>query len=265
MNLQELRGHWALVTGSSRGIGREFAVQLAASGMNLVLIARTEDLLRDLSGTLRTRYHVEIVVIALDLTEDDALSRIQSVLDLKGIKIRLLINNAVSACWGNFERIPPSSYFQMIKLNLWTAVSFCHHFFEDLRSFPSSAIINVASPASFNPVPYMAVYAATKSFIFNFSQALHGEWAPYGIVVQTLIPGPTETDLGKAAATFSHLFRNMAPADKVVKKAIEHLSHDSPVVIAADNTLKQRLFTTFFPRSFVIKILARMFRPAAPR
>jgi hypothetical protein len=261
MKLQEMRNNWALITGASTGIGREFAIKLAAAGMNLVLVARREHLLNALALELTKRFNIQALPVSADLTLDDALSKIKSCLEPKGIQVRLLVNNAAMARWGNFELTSFKDYEKIITLNVLTMVSFCHHFFQDLRSFPTSAIINVSSPAAFNPIPYMAVYAASKAFASSFSQALYGEWEKYGILVQTLMPGPTETDLGKAAAAYSKFFKDMRPAEEVVKTALDHLSRNSPLVITARKTFNQRLFTTIFPTKFVIKTLARLFQP----
>jgi short-subunit dehydrogenase len=262
MNLEEAKGDWALVTGSSSGIGREFATQLAAAGMNIVLVARRKHLLDILETELSQRYRVRTLSLSINLSHTDSISEIKSFLKAEGIKVRLLVNNAAYGRWGHFEAVPPEAYEEMIKVNMMAIVLSCHHFAEDLTSFPTSAIVNVSSPAAYNPIPYMAVYAATKAFVFSFSQALYGEWKERGVLVQTLVPGPTETELGIAAAAYASVLRSTGPVDAVVKASLAHLAGNDPVVITAKGTLKQRLFAALFPAKIVIKIVARMFRPS---
>ncbi len=261
MNLEDVKGDWALITGASAGIGREFALQLAASGMNLVLVARRGQLLRALEMELTQRYGIGTVVVPADLSQDSVLSEIKSLLEERGIKIRLLVNNAAVGSFGRFEATPYETYEKMISLNVTAVVSMCHHFLQDLTSFPTSAIINVSSPGAYNPVPYMAVYAATKAFISNFSQALYGEWKERGVLVQTLVPGPTETEFDAIAGVDIASISKRERADAVVKASLENLAGDLPVVVSAKGTYKQRLFVTLCPPKLVINTIARMFRP----
>ena len=263
MRLEKAKGDWAVITGASSGIGREFAVQLAAAGMNLILVARREHLLNILGSELTHKYGVRTFILSIDLSQSNAIAEIKSRLVTEGIKVRLLVNNVALGRWGCFEATPPETYEEMIRLNVIAMVLLCHHFLQDLTSFPTSAIINISSPAAFNPMPYMAVYGATKAFVYSFSQALYGEWKDRGLVVQTLLPGPTETELGIAAGEYAHVLKKgMKPADVVVKASLAHLAEGTPVVISARGTYKQRLFSALFPAKLVIKTVKRMFQPS---
>ena len=149
----------------------------------------------------------------------------------------------------------------MVTLNAVTMVTLCHQFLDDLSSFRTSAIINVSSPAAFQPVPYMAVYAATKAFASSFSQALHEEWRERGVLVQTLIPGPTETDFDKVAGAYASALKSREPVHAVVQYCLRHLGKESPVATSAKGTYKQRLFAAIFPSRMVVRAVANMFRP----
>src|SRR5512139_2769889 len=118
MNLEEAKGDWALVTGASSGIGREFAIQLAASGMNIVLVARRKHLLDVLQQELSHRYRIRTISLPIDLSHTDSIFKIKSCLLAEGIKVRLLVNNAAYGRWGHFEAIPPEAYEEMIKVNM---------------------------------------------------------------------------------------------------------------------------------------------------
>jgi uncharacterized protein len=262
MRLNEAKGDWALVTGASSGIGREFAIQLAEAGMNVVLVARRKNLLETIASELAQKYRIRALSLPVDLSRTDSIPEIKSRLTNAGIKVRLLVNNAANACWGRFEETAADEYEAMINVNVRAVVLLCHLFIEDLLSFRTSAIINVSSPAAYNPVPYMAGYGATKAFIYSFSQALYGEWKDRGVLVQTLVPRPTETELGAAAAAYSKAVSNTGPVDEVVTASIAHLAGDDPVVITAKGALKQRLFACLFPAKLVIKVVSRMFEPS---
>jgi short-subunit dehydrogenase len=262
MRLDQAKGDWALVTGASSGIGREFAVQLAEAGMNIVLVARRRNLLEILNSELTQKYRIRALSLPVDLSHTDSISEIKSRLVIEGIKVRLLVNNAAYGRWGRFEATTAGAYEEMIKVNVMTMVLLCHRFMDDLISFPTSVVVNVSSPSAFNPVPYMAVYSATKAFVFSFSQALYGEWKDRGVLVQTLVPGPTETELGTAAAAYASILRSTRPVGEVVKASLAHLSGNDPVVITAKGTFKQRLFASLFPARLVIKIVAHMFQPS---
>jgi uncharacterized protein len=261
MKLAEAKGHWALVSGASSGIGREFAIQLAERGVHVVLVARRHDRLEALATELRERFSARVCVIAADLTRRCIVDEVKARLAMEGIRIRILCNNAAFGRWGRFEETPPELYQEMIELNTTMVVKMCHAFLDDLSSFPSSLVINVSSPASYQPVPYMAVYAASKAFLQSFSQALHGEWKDRGVLVQTLVPGPTESEFDTTARAYeSALVKRGMPGD-VVRASLARLDSRHPVISSAKGIYKQRFFAGLFPPSMVIREVGKMFTP----
>lgn len=261
MKLSDCRGNWALVTGASSGIGREFALQLAAAGMNLVLVARRKPLLDALATQLTQRDGVQTRVVAVDLSRPDAAADIKTRLAVENIHIRLLCNNAAFGHWGRFERASLATYQDMLQVNIGAVVALCHSFLSDLVSFPSSVVINVSSAAAFQPVPYMAAYAASKAFVLSFGQALYGEWKDRGVLVQTLIPGPTETEFDSLAGAYASALKSRGSPAQVVRDSLIHLERGDPLALSAKGTLKQRLFAGLFPPKMVINEVAKMFRP----
>lgn len=269
MKLSELKGEWALVTGASSGIGLEFATQLARAGVNLVLAARREDRLQALAQSLQQECGIRTRVVAVDLSACTAAAQMRRQLramhEGESIRIRLLCNNAGAGRWGRFEEAASADYYEgLTVLNTTALVSMCRLFFDDLRSFPSSAVINVSSPAAYQPVPFMAAYAASKAFVHSFSQALHGEWKDYGILVQTLVPGPTDTEFDAKAGAYESALTERGTAAEVVRASLAGLERGLPVISPAKGTYKQRVFAGLFPPHMVIREVGKMFKPPAP-
>jgi len=188
MRIEEWKGDWALVTGASSGIGREFCVQLAATGMNLVMVARRGARLADLAHALQLQHATKSVVIEQDLGLPGAATAVKQRADNEGIAVRLLINNAAFGPWGPFENTTAEIYERLVHLVAATPIAMCRLFLPDLASFPSGAIINLSSPAALQPIPYKAVYSAAKSCLHNFSLALYEEWHESGVTVLTAAP-----------------------------------------------------------------------------
>jgi short-subunit dehydrogenase len=256
MRVEELKGCWALVAGASSGIGREFAIQLAANGLNLALVARRSDRLQSLANELSSRHGIRCLPLAADLGQRDAARLLRQRLQQEEVRIRLLCNIAAVGRWARFEASPATLYEQMIQVNAAAVVAMCREFMPDLASHPSSAIINASSAAAYQPVPYMAVYAATKAFVHSFSQALYAECNAAGVLVQTLVPGPIPTDLEGASAVSA----GQGSTVDVVRSSLAHLKKESPVVVSAKGTLGQRLFA-LLPARLVTGQVGRMFRP----
>lgn len=263
IRLADLKGHWVLVTGASAGIGRQFAVELAAAGANLVLLARRKPLLDTLAAELESRYGIGTRTIDVDLASPGAVSRVRQSLSSQRIRVRLLINNAGMQSWASFDNLTWDAHRAMLELNMSALAELCHVLGPDLQSFPTSAVINLASPAAFQPVPFMATYAASKAFVLSFSQALYGEWAPRGILVQALVVGPTDTPgFRKLGILEQGPFLGFdATCEGVARTSLAQLAKGSPVVIVARGSWKQRLFSALFPPRMVIRTVSRMFHP----
>lgn len=258
------QGDWALVTGASSGIGREFAIQLAAAGLNVVLVARREALLEQLAAELRTQHGIQTLALPMDLARPQAARAIRQRLRDANIVIRLLCNNAAFGRWGRWEDGRAAVDEDMIAVNVTALVALCRTFLPDLLAHQTSAIVNLSSPAAYQPVPYMALYAASKAFVASFSQALHEELSDRGVLVQTLVPGPTATEFDAVAGGApACLGKERASATAVVQAALAHLGGGCPVVEVARGTRKQRLAAALLPRRWLLRILGRRFEPTA--
>src|SRR6185503_21100614 len=165
----------ALITGASSGIGEAFAQALAAKGTDLILVARSEDKLRALAKQLNELHSRRVEVVTADLGLAGSAAKVHAAAEALGMKVDLLINNAGFGTVGSFLNQDPERERQEVLLNAAAVVDMTHAFLPAMVERGRGGIINVASVASFQPLPYMAVYAATKAFVLSFSQAVRGE------------------------------------------------------------------------------------------
>lgn len=260
--LNGMKGRWALVTGASAGIGQVFCRELAAAGLNLVAVARRESRLRKLAQELEAENGVQCLPLPIDLESPGSAEAIRLALEQREIEIALLVNNAGVGQWGRFEEADPARLQATLAVNAQAAVSLCRVFHDHLqRQSPHAAVINVSSQAALQPVPYMAVYAASKAFMHNFSLALYEEWKGQGIHVQTLIPGPTESEFDRQAGAYESKVTRRDPPEKAVRASLRGLVPGKPVVASVKGVFTQRLFAGLFPPGMVTREVAKMFRP----
>src|SRR5687768_6264007 len=188
-----------LITGSSSGIGAAFARKLATLGRNVLLVARSEDKLITLCNELGRISGVRAQYFVLDLNQPDAGTRLFEETRKRQLEIDMLINNAGFGSMGDFARLELANELKMVDLNVNTVVELTHRFLVPMRERKQGTIINVASTAGFQPVPFMATYAATKASVLSFSEAVGEENRPHGIEVLALCPGVTDTNFFEAA------------------------------------------------------------------
>lgn len=210
----------ALITGASSGIGEAFARQLAARGKKLVLVARSEDRLRTLAQELSDDHGVQTHVIQADLARPSAAAELFAATARLGLSVDLLVNNAGFSRAGSFAEIPLEVQADMVHLNVNTLMELARLYLPAMRLRRRGGVINVASNAAFQPVPYMAVYAATKAFVLHFSEGVAEEVAADGVTVMALCPGATATDFWRKAGIWERWLGIMTPPDKVVAAAL---------------------------------------------
>lgn len=213
---------YVLVTGASAGIGEEFARQLAKSGNNLILVARREDRLRLLAAELVETFNVSVETVALDLSLPAAGQQLADKVNESGWQLNGLINNAGFGDRGSFTSLPLERQLNMIQVNVTVLVELSHRLLPLLQQHQDAFIINVASTASFQSGPNMAIYYATKAFVLSFSEALHEELSGK-VAVSALCPGATESEFAKEAnMTDTILFRaGTMTSEAVVRKALK--------------------------------------------
>ena len=255
-----------LITGASSGIGEEFARRLAAEKHNLVLVARSEDKLAALCDDLMHEHQIMAHYVAIDLNDFEADARLFNETEKHGLEIEWLINNAGFGSMGDFARLELENELEMIGLNIMALVALTHRYLQKMRKRGSGVIINVASTASFQPVPFMATYAATKAFVRSFSEAIAEENRPFGITVTALCPGPTDTQFFDAANINSNVRstffkKGMQEAEAVVEAALNAVGNGKSSVISGwTNYLTARL-TNFVPNSLITRTVGSVLRP----
>jgi len=248
------RGSTALITGASKGLGKTFAEALAARGMNLVLVARSGDTLQTLAEDLTARYGVQAVALSVDLAHPDAALHISEELERRGIQVDLLVNNAGLGLTGSFLSHDLKKKHAEIQVNVQVLVALSHLLGSAMTKRGSGGIINLASNASFQPLPYMATYAATKAFVLHFSEALGYELAGNGVHVMAACPGPTATHFFDGTTTNMSV-KNMDSSESVVQKTLD--AFDQGKSVAHPTRISVRLGTLlprFLPRSLVTRI-----------
>lgn len=254
-------GKTALITGASSGIGAVFARTLAAQGANLVLVARSEGKLRELAGDLASQHSIRAEVIAADLSRPDAGQELFAATQQLGLPIDILINNAGFGTHGSFDSIDAGREQQEIMLNIAAVVDLTHRFLPAMVARGNGSIINVASTAAFQPVPYMAVYGASKAFVLSFSEALWAEYRGKGIRVLALCPGATSTEFFNVVGTEDAALGTKETPEKVVRVALRALEQGMPSVISGLPNVLLANSVRFLPRGVIARMGEQMMRP----
>lgn len=185
---------FTLITGASKGIGRELAIKSAKEGMNLILVARTEDKLKSLANELSGDYNIEAYYYAVDLIVEGAVEELYKWSLEKGIFVNMLINNAGFGLFGEFHNLDIKKQLEMIDLNIKVVVELTNYFLAMIKKAEQGYILNVGSMVGLHPVAYSSVYAASKSFVISFTESIREELKDYPIKVSCLCPGSTKTN-----------------------------------------------------------------------
>lgn len=249
-----------LITGASSGIGAAFARKLAARGRNVLLVARSEDKLITLCNELGRLSGIRAHYFALDLLQPDAPAQLLEETQRRELVVDTLVNNAGFGSMGEFVNLDLPRELEMIDLNVKSLVGLTHRFLLPMRERKQGTIINVASTAGFQPVPYMATYAATKAFVLSFSEALWEENREHGVHVMALCPGVTDTNFFAASKMDRPPFRTIETAEEVVETALRASSHRKPSVISGWTNWLAIEAERLVPRSLVTKIAGKAIR-----
>jgi len=258
--MENWREKWALITGASAGIGVAFAEELASGGTKLVLTARRKDRLDELARRLTATYKINTEVFPADLANANAPERIFAFTKEKAIEIDLLINNAGFGQYGEFHSVEEQRLLDMVQVNCSAVVHLTRLYLPEMVARRRGDILILASTASFQAVPYISTYAATKAFDLVFAEGLAEEMKPYGIRVCALCPGSTESEFHTVAGQekFKH---NAETAEKVAHTGLKALAAGKSYVISGLGNYLGAHGERLVPRRFVTKVAAGMFKP----
>jgi len=262
--MKDLTGKTALITGASSGLGESYAVELAERGVRVILVARRTDRLRALADQITAKHGIyAATVLPMDLSVKDAGSILAKVLKGRGTQVDILVNNAGFGHTIDFVDEDNKSIVDELTVNVHTLVELTHAFLPVMVERKEGIVINIASTAAFQSLPYMAVYGATKAFVLSFTEALWGETRKTGVKVLAVCPGPTETEFFDAGGSTPALGRFIRSRDDVMKTTFKALAKEKSPGSVIDGGLNKvtALSSRFFTRSFAIKLASRVMNP----
>ena len=253
--------NYTLITGASSGIGEAFARRLAAEKHNLILVARSADKLRKLSDELAAGHGITARRIALDLADPGAANKLFDETERNDWQVDWLINNAGFGSSGDFAKLELERELEMISLNVSTLVALTHLYLNSMRPRKSGTIINVSSAAGFQPIPFMATYAATKAFVSSFTEAIAEENRPYGIRILALCPGSTKTNFFKASNIERPIqVKGQQSVEDVVDTAMNALAKNKTKVVSGWANYIGSIAGTLVPNSISSRVMAKALR-----
>jgi short-subunit dehydrogenase len=251
-----------LITGASSGIGEEFARQLAAKGHNLVLVARSEKALHELCDELMLKHKIMAHYVVLDLIEADSDATLFEETEKHGFEVTWLINNAGFGGYGDFANVALEKQTGMVDLNIRALIALTHRYLPAMRERRDGVIINVSSAAGFQPLPYMAVYAATKSFVTAFSEAIAEENREYGIQIMALCPGSTKTNFFKVASMAKPIHaKGQQTVEEVVETALRGVRQKRTRIVSGLTNYMVATAVNFVPNNLITRLMARTLGP----
>lgn len=256
-------GKWAVVTGASAGIGKALAEELARGGTNLILTARRRERLEELAQQLSAAHKIQTSVFVADLTQSEAPEKIFRFTKEQGIDVELLINNAGFGAYGEFHTVEMPKLLDMVTVNCSAVVHLTRLYLPEMVARRHGDVLILASTASFQSVPYISTYAATKAFDLLFAEGLAEEMKPYGVRVCALCPGSTESEFAEVAGQ-THVAAtraNRETAEKVARTGLRALAAGKSYVISGLGNYLGAVGQRLVSRRFVARVAARMFRP----
>jgi len=247
----------ALITGASNGIGLELAKIHASKGGDLVLVARNKSKLDELKTELEKQFKVSVYTIGKDLSVTKSAQEIYDETNDQNIQVDYLINNAGFGDFGMFAETDWNKELKMINLNITTLTLFTKLYLQDMVTRRSGKIMNVASTASFQPGPTMAVYCATKAYVLSFTEAVSNEVSDKGVSIIALCPGATETGFQAAGGLDeSKLFKDkkLPTAKEVAEYGYSSMVKGKTVAIHGIMNYIMSNSIRFIPRALVLKV-----------
>ena len=249
-------GPWAIVTGASSGIGKEFSRQLSANGLNIVLVARRLELLKELGQNLEKEFGVQCRAVQLDLSDENFIRTIREA--TQDLDIGLVVSNAGTGNPGSFIKKHRDDLLTDVRLSVTAHLELCHHFAPVLVKRGHGGIILVGAMGASHGVPYMANSGAAKAYVSALGQALHFELKGQGVHVTVLTPGFIDTPvIPKLLEHPGALPMKPMSAEGCVTEGLEALRVNRAVYIPG---LINRIMNRLIPTSVAQKMEARLLK-----
>jgi short-subunit dehydrogenase len=241
----------AIVTGASSGIGRAIASQLARRGGDLVVVARRESMLEDLARDLSTEHGVQVEVLAADLTDAKGMQAVEERIRADHAPVDLVVNNAGFGTFGAFWELPVDREEEELRLNVLALARLSHAALSALVPRGRGGLLNVSSAASFQPMPFSAVYSSSKAFVTAFTQALHEEARPQGVHVTALCPGYVHTEFQEVAEVSQSAVPKFAwlDVDHVARAGIDGVTRNHALAVPGAGYQALGVMSRLLPRS----------------
>jgi short-subunit dehydrogenase len=260
----------ALVTGASAGIGACIAREFASRGHNVVLVARRKDRLVQLAGELAAEHGIRAEAVSCDLAKAASRGRLPGRIAALGLDVEVLVNNAGFATNGPFAEADPERELEQVRLLVETVVALSSAFVPAMTERRRGAILNVASTAGMQPLPYSAGYSAAKAYVLTFSEALHHELKGRGITVTALAPGPVQTDFWEISGWElggGHSFEKAVPrpawitAKQAARAGVQGLEAGRRVVVPGWGVRAVATAGRYVPNAVKLPTIERAMRP----
>ena len=250
----------ALITGASGGIGLDIAKLLAADGHNLILVARSAEILGGIASELKAKHKIDAIAVPIDLADPAAPEELFQLLQERGIGVDILVNNAGFGTHGLFAESDPAAELQMLQVNIVALAHLTRLFLPYMIANRSGRIMNVASTAAFQPGPFMAGYYASKAFVLSFSEAIASELQGSGVTVTALCPGPTDTGFQKRAGVeATPLFKsNTMTSEAVARMGYRAMLKGKRVIVTGKKNKLLAFAARLAPRSLVTSIARKL-------
>jgi uncharacterized protein len=254
--------NYTLITGASKGIGKAIAIEAANRGMNLILVARSNELLVSLAGELELK-NVSVKILVADLLEDNAHEKVFQYVRDNSLQVNMLVNNAGIGFFGNFMDSPLQKHLDIMKLNMDACIKMTYHFLKNSDSAGRRYILNTVSTGAYQPVPTMAIYAASKAFMLYFSRALRFELKKQNVFVTALCPGPTNSEFFGPAQMTELVAKNtqfMMEANEVARVGLNAVVKNKSVVIPGFLNKLGAVSSKLAPHDLVVSVAGHIYK-----
>ncbi len=248
MESKKHKGQTALITGASDGIGYELAKCFAKGGYNLILVARSQDDLERVAKELTYDYNIQAYTIIADLMQRESAYKVYDQVKSENLQVDVLVNNAGQGVWGAFTGTDLNDELAIIELNVISLVVLTKLFLKEMVARDSGKVLQLASIASKAPHPFLAVYAATKAFVYHFTQGLINELKDSNVTMTALLPGPTDTDFFNKAGmqnTVAVMEEDLADPADVARDGYDALQNGESRIISGFKNKMQAMMGNF--------------------